>query len=78
MTLARRVALCYKEAGVTGDELRHLRDRLGLTQALLAERLGVHRITLVRWEQGRARIPAAAAELVRLFTQGTLRRRKGR
>ena len=52
---------------MTASEFRHLRVRLGFTQGRLAERLGVHRITLVRWEQGHTRIPEATAQLLRLM-----------
>lgn len=34
------------------DQLRTIRERLGLTQSQLAERLQVSRITVTRWETG--------------------------
>lgn len=33
-----------------GRRLRFFRDRAGLTQAQLADRLGVHELTVCRWE----------------------------
>jgi transcriptional regulator with XRE-family HTH domain len=35
-----------------GDMLQTLRRRQHLTQQTLAEALGIHRSTLIRWEQG--------------------------
>lgn len=37
---------------MTADELRRRRERLRLTQQELADRLGVHRVTVNRWENG--------------------------
>lgn len=50
---------------VTGDELRGIRERLGLTQAGLADRLGVTVTTVARWERDERKI----AELVSRFVQ---------
>lgn len=36
---------------MAGDELRRRREALGLTQPQLAEKLGVHRNTVWRWER---------------------------
>lgn len=35
--------------------LKRLRERRGLTQAQLASRIGVHRVTIATWETGRYR-----------------------
>ncbi len=35
---------------MTGKEIRELREELGLTQPELADRLGVHQVTISRWE----------------------------
>ena len=47
---------------MTGAELRALRIRLGLTQADLAEAVGVVGNTLARWERGELAISARAIE----------------
>ena len=51
--------------GITNDELRTLRHQAGLSQADLAERLGVRCCTVSRWEQG-VRMPRGmmVAEIV--------------
>jgi HTH-type transcriptional regulator/antitoxin MqsA len=53
-------------------ELLRLRKRLKLTQAQLAERLGVTTVAVWRWEKGqkpgsRRRIPEPVARLLRLL-----------
>lgn len=48
-------------------ELTNMRLRLGLSQAELARRLGVHPLTVNRWEMGHHRIhPAALQVLLRM------------
>lgn len=54
------------------DEFRCLREELGLTQAQLAERLGVTTVALWRWEKGqtpgsRRGIPEPVARLLRIL-----------
>ena len=41
----------------TGVGLKILRERAGLTQRQLAERLGIQQPAVARWEAGRVRIP---------------------
>lgn len=49
---------------MTSDQLKSLRAALGWSQAWLAERLGVARNTVARWEMGRHAIPPMAAQLL--------------
>jgi DNA-binding transcriptional regulator YiaG len=64
---------------MTGAELRRIRTRLGLTQAALAERLGVTGNTVARWERDEVRITEPAGRLI-AFVAGSApeRRRKRR
>lgn len=52
---------------MTGDEYKALRLQLGLTQADLADALGVDRLTVTRRESGRRAIPSEGARLLRLM-----------
>lgn len=49
--------ITYKMEPLTGDEILFARKRLGLRGAALAERLGVERVEVSRWENGRAVMP---------------------
>ena len=49
---------------MTGDELKQLRTRLGLTQDELGQRLGVARVTVARWELGLRQISEPMARLI--------------
>jgi transcriptional regulator with XRE-family HTH domain len=53
------------------------RKRLGLTQLALAEKIGVHRISIARWETGAEPIPKTIALLMELLvkTEGTAKNR---
>jgi transcriptional regulator with XRE-family HTH domain len=55
--------------GVTGDELRDLRKRLGLTQVELAEKVGVASNTVARWERGELGISEPVSRLVKLLAK---------
>jgi len=61
---------------VTGDEVRRLRTRLGLTQAQLAERVGVTSNSIARWERDELGVRESAARLMRLLVQQRPRRRR--
>ena len=52
---------------MTGAEVRRLRRRLELTQAQLAARLGVHKLTVSRWERGQVRVTEPMSRLLRLL-----------
>jgi DNA-binding transcriptional regulator YiaG len=54
---------------VTGDEVRQVRHLLGLTQRQFAERVGVARVTVTRWEGGSVTVGTTAAILIRLLAQ---------
>ena len=59
------------------DELKRLRDRLGVTQRVLAEEVGVHPMTVSKWETGASRIPEPVARLVqRMDTERGATKRK--
>jgi DNA-binding transcriptional regulator YiaG len=60
---------------VEGHELRQIRVRLKLTQAGMAELLGVAANTVARWERGEVRISEAMSRLVQLVARSE---RKGR
>ena len=40
----------------TAEDIRALRRTLNVTQAQMAEMLGVNRVSLVRWEEGKSEI----------------------
>lgn len=42
---------------MTPTELKVTRERLGLSQKQLANTLGVHRVSVVRWETGFHKVP---------------------
>ncbi len=44
--------------------VRKLRERLGLTQAQLAEKLGVNQTTIHRWEMGTRQLRGPAIKLL--------------
>ncbi|HSK74820.1 MAG TPA: helix-turn-helix transcriptional regulator [Thermoanaerobaculia bacterium] len=52
-----------EEAGELGNRIRMQRERQGLSQRALAEKLGLNVSTVVAWERGRVR---------KLFPQGIL------
>jgi transcriptional regulator with XRE-family HTH domain len=54
---------------VTGDELRRLRQRLRLTQAELAERVGVSANTVARWERDEVTIRPPMAKLIEIVAR---------
>jgi DNA-binding transcriptional regulator YiaG len=53
------------EVGMQPIELKQSRARLGLTQDQLATTLGVHRLSVSRWESGVHRIPNMLALAIR-------------
>jgi DNA-binding transcriptional regulator YiaG len=55
---------------VTGNELKQIRKRLGLTQPELADRIGVHWNTLARWERDEVPIRESMSRLIRSIAAG--------
>jgi len=54
---------------MTGKEFRKLRDRLGINQPELAELLGVHEISISRYETGTRQISEPVAKLLQLLVK---------
>jgi DNA-binding transcriptional regulator YiaG len=46
------------EHGMKPRELKEIRERTGFTQEQFATELGVHRLSVIRWEAGAHRIPS--------------------
>jgi DNA-binding transcriptional regulator YiaG len=64
---------------VTGEEVRKIRKRLGLSQVAFARLVGVHEVTVSRWEHGVLAIREPTAKLLRLLLgQAPPRRRMRR
>jgi DNA-binding transcriptional regulator YiaG len=77
---------------VTPNAVRRLRRQLGLTQSQFAALLGIHKITVAKWEAGMKGMSATTERLLRVVAQqgaralappprqrlGKTRRRKGR
>ena len=49
---------------MTPSELKQLRGRLDFTQPELAEAIGVHPMTVSKWERGAQSIPEPVAKLI--------------
>ncbi len=67
---ARRLATALMRADeqlLSGNEIRELRERLGLTQHQLEQALGLGEKTVVRWETERVIVPKATDNLLRLL-----------
>jgi len=60
---------------VTGGQVKRLRERLGLTRAQLAARLGTLAATIAKWETGVWTVRAASARQMTLLAR-TQRKRK--
>lgn len=48
---------------VTGAEIRSIREALGITQRQMSTILGVHVVSLSRWESSDSRVPTVVAKL---------------
>lgn len=62
------VAIRYPQA-VTPDELRRIRKRMGLSQSQFAALLGVHLVTVKKWEAGMQGMARTADRLIRLLAE---------
>ena len=64
---------------MTPEEVRHARKALGLSQSKFAELLGVHLVTVKKWETGAQGLRTTSERLIRLLVaQGTTARPKTR
>jgi putative transcriptional regulator len=63
---------------VTGEEVRALRKRLGLSQASLAALVGVTANSVARWERGELGIRESAARLMLLLANKHVAKKKRR
>jgi DNA-binding transcriptional regulator YiaG len=63
---------------MSGEELRRVRRRLGLTQVELAKQLGTAANTVARWERGVLGIGEPVARLVRFVASSNAPRRRRR
>lgn len=64
---------------MTPAKLKQCRETLKLTQVTLAERLGVHPLTVSRWERGAIPVPNPVSRLLELWlkeAQGTKAKRR--
>jgi DNA-binding transcriptional regulator YiaG len=64
---------------MTPDEVRHARKGLGLSQSKFAALLGVHLVTVKKWETGAQGLRSTSERLIRLLVaQRTTARLKTR
>lgn len=60
-------AILHRRRLLRGAEVRFLRKERGWSQAVFAQRLGVHEVTVARWEAGVTPIGAANQQRLRLL-----------
>jgi transcriptional regulator with XRE-family HTH domain len=63
---------------MTGTEVRAIRIRLKLTQQELADKVGVTRVTVARWELGLMGIRQSASRLLQFLAAQSERKRDGK
>jgi DNA-binding transcriptional regulator YiaG len=78
MVEARRERRTQNAQRMSPDELKRARTVLGLTQKRLAAKLGMHPITVARWESGARGISERIAKRVQRLLSETLRTRNRR
>ena len=55
--------------GVTGAQVKRIQKALGLIQQQFADRLGVHKVTVAKWETDAQGMRSPAARLIALLGQ---------
>jgi DNA-binding transcriptional regulator YiaG len=60
---------------MTAEEVRQLRRRLGLSQPAFARLVGVHEVSVSRWENGAVRVPEPTARLIKLLARAQAKAR---
>ena len=63
---------------MTGRDVRMARRALGMTQVEFAAKVGVHPISVSRWERDEVRVTPPVARLISLLLTTPTRTRKGR
>jgi DNA-binding transcriptional regulator YiaG len=63
---------------MTASDMKHRRRALELTQTDLAKRLGVHSMTVSRWERGTVPIPEPVSLLLKVWVTAEKERGKAR
>lgn len=66
MTMTRKAAIT-KANQEMGRLIKFYRQKRGLTQKALADKLGVHYITLHRWERGTGAMGMSVDDFIRLM-----------
>jgi transcriptional regulator with XRE-family HTH domain len=61
---------------VKPEELQRIRAELGLTQEQFAAEVGVHRVSVTRWETGERAIPEPTARLIEKIRAERKRRKR--
>ena len=56
---------------MTGSKVRRVRQAMGLTQQQFADRLGVHKVTVAKWETDAQGMRGPAARLIALLGAAT-------
>lgn len=69
------ISATYTPGIVTGKDVRRIRKRLGLSQPQLAERLGVTKNSVARWERGEMGIRQSVVILLGMLDQSAPKRK---
>jgi DNA-binding transcriptional regulator YiaG len=63
---------------MTKQDVVRIRRKLEVTQAGLAELLGVHPMTVSRWERGAGNVPSTAARLLKMLADRKAKAGRGK